>query len=735
VLLRKNVVAMVVLGSTLLAVAPPAPAAVHYVANASEFNSALGRAQGGDTISLADGQWPNLQVANKHMASPVRITGSRAARLTRLDFAKSSNFIVSGFTLTPTDEVAAAIEVGADSHDIAIEGILVDGRDTGDGCAGAPMADTNGDGRRDTCPPGAPAVGGAWLDLKLGNNVVVRDSEFKRCGKKRPCVQTNPTVQILDNRFTEHYSGPFEKGSSGGIYRGNYFGFLGHGDCSEQTLPDGTFVDCPHYSNISISGGGPWIIERNRFAVQDGGTAVVSVGGGEDANIHDISVLNNIFPLTASDVPGKTSDYSYAIRLAAGPTSVPTNVRIVNNTILGGDVRALVFAGDTWLSLQRDQHPLIANNIFGVMKNGCLQASSLGRWVSNMVVTPDSHLPCAGLGAVGSPNLDSEWRPTVASALVIDAGDQSQAPPTDFYGRPRVGVSDRGAIEFGIAAPTAPGGSGGGGSGGSGGIDLAMTGSVTPISAPAGNSLTWRLRVTDKTLALAFGVYVDVTLPAGVSLTTAEASRGPGCKTTGARTLRCELDFLAASAPVGEVTLVTNVTAPGELVLNANTAYAGPDPTTENNAVVVKANPSAVKPPPRPRVCRKVSRLGNAAWSRLIGSPCRDVLRGGGGQDAIFGLGGRDLLVGGSSKDWLDGGDGGDRLFGQAGDDTLRGDLGGDVLNGGGGSDAFFGGQGNDLIQARDDIRDSVRCGPGRDRVVADRGDRVDSDCERVQRG
>jgi hypothetical protein len=38
------------------------------------------------------------------------------------------------------------------------------------------------------------------------------------------------------------------------------------------------------------------------------------------------------------------------------------------------------------------------------------------------------------------------------------------------------------------------------------------------------------------------------------------------------------------------------------------------------------------------------------------------------------------------------------------------------------------------VIQARDRIRDAVRCGGGRDVVYADRADRVARDCEVVRR-
>jgi hypothetical protein len=44
------------------------------------------------------------------------------------------------------------------------------------------------------------------------------------------------------------------------------------------------------------------------------------------------------------------------------------------------------------------------------------------------------------------------------------------------------------------------------------------------------------------------------------------------------------------------------------------------------------------------------------------------------------------------------------------------------------------GGSGRDTISARDRTRDRINCGSGRDRVTADRIDRVSRNCERVRR-
>ena len=50
------------------------------------------------------------------------------------------------------------------------------------------------------------------------------------------------------------------------------------------------------------------------------------------------------------------------------------------------------------------------------------------------------------------------------------------------------------------------------------------------------------------------------------------------------------------------------------------------------------------------------------------------------------------------------------------------------------GGDRIRAGAGNDLVFARDNELDIVSCGPGRDRVYADRRDVVSRDCEQVRR-
>ena len=71
-----------------------------------------------------------------------------------------------------------------------------------------------------------------------------------------------------------------------------------------------------------------------------------------------------------------------------------------------------------------------------------------------------------------------------------------------------------------------------------------------------------------------------------------------------------------------------------------------------------------------------------------------------------------------------------DRLTGTAGADLILGRRGRDRLNGLAGEDCLRGGRGRDRINARDGERDTVNCGRGRDRVLADPIDSVRR-CER----
>ncbi len=73
------------------------------------------------------------------------------------------------------------------------------------------------------------------------------------------------------------------------------------------------------------------------------------------------------------------------------------------------------------------------------------------------------------------------------------------------------------------------------------------------------------------------------------------------------------------------------------------------------------------------------------------------------------------------------------RLTGTARAERIDGKGGNDRIDGKGGKDIVIGGTGNDTILAADGIAETINCGPGRDRVTADRSDKL-TGCERVTR-
>jgi RTX calcium-binding nonapeptide repeat (4 copies)/WD40-like Beta Propeller Repeat len=96
---------------------------------------------------------------------------------------------------------------------------------------------------------------------------------------------------------------------------------------------------------------------------------------------------------------------------------------------------------------------------------------------------------------------------------------------------------------------------------------------------------------------------------------------------------------------------------------------------------------------------------------RIVGSNSAEYIPGGGGDDVLLGRGGHDTIMGGKGDDRISGGDGND------------------YIDGGLGLDRIDGGAGSDTILVADGKKDTVDCGDGNDRVVADAID-VLTNCE-----
>jgi uncharacterized protein DUF11/hemolysin type calcium-binding protein len=279
-------------------------------------------------------------------------------------------------------------------------------------------------------------------------------------------------------------------------------------------------------------------------------------------------------------------------------------------------------------------------------------------------------------------------------------------------------------------------------------VALAMTG---PAFGVVDRDTPYAVTVANRGPSAAAGVTVSDVIPSGARFVRAE---GAATCTPGA-TLRCTLPTIAPGAS-GVLTIVLAGTAEGVSFHHAvSVTTTSTDPTPGDHSASVDTLVTGASIPPAAlalggAACANASfggrdddvLFGSSFGDRMYGRQGRDLLRGRAGDDCLFGGEGADVLDGDGGDDTLSGGDGRDRLFGGAGNDRvlggakgdeLHGDTGDDQLFPGTGRDRVWGGAGNDVISARDGSRDVIDCGPGLDRVTADRRDRLRG-CERVTR-
>jgi Ca2+-binding RTX toxin-like protein len=198
-----------------------------------------------------------------------------------------------------------------------------------------------------------------------------------------------------------------------------------------------------------------------------------------------------------------------------------------------------------------------------------------------------------------------------------------------------------------------------------------------------------------------------ITVPRASAVLSTTVTQGT-CTIAGT-TVNCGFGTLKRSQPA---TVIVVIRAPGGGDVKSTASVSSPltDGAPGNNTssvtASVKGGTPGPAPQPQPTACSNV----------IAGTPKNDRLKGTANGDTIRGRAGAD------------------RVKGLAGDDCLFGDGGADRIVGGAGSDRISGGAGNDVIRAKDGTRDVIRCGAGRDTVVADRSDKVRKDCERVRR-
>ena len=179
-------------------------------------------------------------------------------------------------------------------------------------------------------------------------------------------------------------------------------------------------------------------------------------------------------------------------------------------------------------------------------------------------------------------------------------------------------------------------------------------------------------------------------------------------------TYRWNRDGAAIPGATAGSHLVTPADAGRRLTCTVTASNSG-GATSATSAPVTIASIAPPPPPGDDETACATLKTGGKGNDRLTGTRGGDRLRGRGGDDILRGLAGDDCLSGANGKD------------------KLRAGRGDDKLTGGTGKDELDAGAGDDTVKARDNRRETVRCGKGTDRVTADRDDKLIG-CETVKR-
>ena len=386
-----------------LALAPAVAAArTTRVTTDAELTAALASARPGDTIQLAPGAYAPVTISGRGgPAADLTLAGEGGATVSGMTITGSQRIVVSGLGVAPA-ATPASIHVAASSA-VTFRGLQLDG---GAGGAGASM------------DVAATATG-----------VVIVDSAFLHCSSPF-CIRTmSPDILIQHNTFDDLDDSDAVHGFGGGVIRGNHM---------DHALPHG---GGNHNDFIQIGAGGPWTIDGNRFGVRTGGAASIWLDPINGGLIHDAVIENNV-------VTGHYAGQYVGIFVGGDGTPaalLPRNITVINNTVISGLSNSLRF-GRAYATLPLEQRPLVVNNTGERLLEMCDRIRS----GHNVFAVGQA---CSATDVIGNPHLDATGAPTAASALLIDHGDPSVAPPADFFGYARtVGAPDIGAIEFGATA-------------------------------------------------------------------------------------------------------------------------------------------------------------------------------------------------------------------------------------------------------------------------------------------
>jgi hypothetical protein len=382
-----------------------ARAATVRVASATELATALAVALPGDVIELAPGAYGTVTIAARGgPQADLTLAGDPGATVSGMNITASTRIVVSGLSVEPA---GATAYVNVDTtNGVTFSNLHLDGGAGGPGTA-------------------------IWLTPD-DVGVVIRDSTFLHCATPMCIRASSPGVLIEHNVFDELDDSDAVHGFGSGVIRYNHM---------DHALPAG---DGNHNDFIQIGDGGPWTIDANWFGVRTGGAASIWVDSINKGVIHDVLIQNNV-------LTGHYVGQDAGIFVAGDDRQVallPANVRILNNTVTTGLLNSLRF-GANYANLPVEQRPLVANNVGDRLRDMC------GRIRSEYNVFADGEA-CSATDVIGNAALNDAGAPTAASALLLGRGDPLVAPPADYFGCPRAGAPDIGAIQFaGCPAATA----------------------------------------------------------------------------------------------------------------------------------------------------------------------------------------------------------------------------------------------------------------------------------------
>ena len=286
----------------------------------------------------------------------------------------------------------------------------------------------------------------ATVHIPNSSHVLIRRSEFRRCGDRSPlfsnCVHLQRRarhIKIVGNWFHDCRGCDFIHGHFG-------YGLTLRGNRFERALPCRMSRHrCGHQDLVSIWSGSRLLVEGNTFGVYRRGAAQLYLIGAVDR----VSIVNNLFLGTDPKVPGYRARVAIIVG-SKGSKRVPRRVKILNNTILAGARRIDGYAGSIRMSgvywrMQRHKRPLLANNVLRLVENPHHVCSVARAAVSNVVLRGSR---CLGSNRLGRAHLDARGRPTAASTLLIDRASRQFGSLRDIDGRPRGPRPDIGAYEF-----------------------------------------------------------------------------------------------------------------------------------------------------------------------------------------------------------------------------------------------------------------------------------------------